>query len=163
VIVTSKKQKQDQLLPEERTAEATNLKHDLELQRLLKESHLLDRSCGAIPTHASRHRAMDLRMQSLGAKSSLFAPGKPPLSRHRGVTAKAKLKQVARRKEATENGIILEKESQTRDGKNVRRERGIGAPVVGKFRGGTLELSRRDLSDIHGQGRSQKMPTRTRK
>ncbi|PQE13073.1 swr1-complex 5 protein [Rutstroemia sp. NJR-2017a BBW] len=59
--------------PETPQSEALNLKNDLELQRLLSESHLLTSTPGnsALPSlHGSnRIKALDLRIQALGAKS----------------------------------------------------------------------------------------------
>jgi Domain of unknown function (DUF4602) len=161
--MSDKYKKQDQDSTEETAAEAINLKHDLELQRLLKESHLLDRSSNSSLSHTHRHKAIDLRMQSLGAKSSLFRQEKMPLAHRRGIVAKASQKEATRRKEAKENGIILEKEATARNGKSVRRERGIGGPTIGKFEGGTLKLSRKDIDDIQGPKRSQGIARKRRK
>ncbi|ERF69132.1 hypothetical protein EPUS_01088 [Endocarpon pusillum Z07020] len=142
--------RQDQPSAEETAAEAINLKHDIELQRLLKESHFLNRSLGSNLTPSSRHKAIDVRMQSLGAKSSLFKQAKMPLSHHKGIIARNNQRKASRRTEAKENGIVLEKDNKERDAKNVRRERGVGAPTVGKFKDGTLKLSRQDISAIQG-------------
>jgi Domain of unknown function (DUF4602) len=141
---------------EETKAEAINLRHDLELQRLLRESHLLEKSSSSTFTHTQRHKVIDLRMQSLGAKSPLFAQAKMPPSHRRGIVAKASKKEASRRKDAKENGIILEKEAKERNAKSGRRERGVGGPTIGKFKDGTLKLSRRDVSDIQGSQRSQR-------
>ncbi|OJD14093.1 hypothetical protein AJ78_05539 [Emergomyces pasteurianus Ep9510] len=142
--------------------DAENLKNDLALQRLLKESHLLESADDLNPTGAKRHRAIDLRMQSAGAKLSLFTQKKMPMSHRKGIIGKASKKEETRRREAKENGIILEKPSFSTAGKTkngcgvssaIRRERGIGGPSVGKFTGGTLRLSKKDISDIQGQRR----------
>ncbi|PGH06145.1 hypothetical protein GX51_02533 [Blastomyces parvus] len=144
---------------EDQAMDAENLKNDLALQRLLKESHLLDSADDLNPTGAKRHRAIDLRMQSAGAKSSIFSQAKMPMSHRKGIIGKASKKEETRRKEAKESGIILEKPSFSTVGKKpngrgggsaVRRERGIGNPSVGKFTGGTLRLSKKDILDIQG-------------
>jgi Domain of unknown function (DUF4602) len=159
----TKNKRQDQSLTEDTAAEAVNLKNDLELQRLLKESHLLSRSSGSTLTHTHRHKALDLRMQSLGAKSSLFRQAKMPLSHHRGIIAKADQREASRRREAKENGIILEQEIKKRGAKKGRRERGVGAPTIGKFKDGTLKLNRRDISEIQGPQSSQRVSRKRRK
>ncbi|KKZ59949.1 hypothetical protein EMCG_05240 [[Emmonsia] crescens] len=147
---------------EDQAMDAENLKNDLALQRLLKESHLLESADDLNPTGANRHRAIDLRMQSAGAKSSLFTQTKMPMSHRKGIIGKATKKEETRRREAKENGIILERPSFSTGGKNkngsigggaVRRERGIGGPSIGKFAGGTLLLSKKDISDIQGPRR----------
>ncbi|RAH40865.1 uncharacterized protein BO95DRAFT_281664 [Aspergillus brunneoviolaceus CBS 621.78] len=134
--------------------DADHLKNDLALQRLLKESHLLDSASDLAPTGKNRIKALDLRMQELGSKESLYKQMMPS-SHRRGIKAKAEMKENKRRKEARENGIILEKpapKSNTSSAK--RRERGVGGPSVGKFAGGTLNLSKHDVAAIQASGRS---------
>ena len=65
---------------------------------------------------------------------------------------KAREREAERRREAREGGVVLEKERRG-DGKRKvgRRERGVGGPNVGKFRGGTLVLSKRDVVEIEGR------------
>lgn len=121
-----------------------NLKHDLALQRLLRESHLLDSSSDLAPTGKNRLKALDLRMQSLGAKTSLYKQ-KMPDSHRRGINAKAASKEDKRRRDAKENGIILEKPTKVTKSNKGRRERGVGGSSIGKFSGGTLNLSKQDL------------------
>ncbi|KAJ5183110.1 hypothetical protein N7492_000726 [Penicillium capsulatum] len=132
---------------EDDAADAENLKHDLALQRLLKESHLLDSAEELAPTGKNRLKALDLRMQSLGAKTSLYDQQKKmPTAHRRGINAKAASKEDKRRREAKENGIVLEKPNKvTKSSNNGRRDRGIGGSSIGKFSGGTLNLSKQDL------------------
>jgi Domain of unknown function (DUF4602) len=162
-FISTKNKRQDQSSTDDTAAEAINLKNDLELQRLLKESHLLNRSSGSTLTHNNRHKALDLRMQILGAKSSLFRQVKMPLSHHRGIIAKADQREASRRQEAKENGIILEQETKKRGAKKERRERGVGAPTIGKFQHGILKLNRRDISEIQGAQSSQRVSQKRRK
>ena len=82
-----------------------------------------------------------------------------PMSHRKGITAKKVEREDARRKEAKENGIILEKvgggrgEDKRKVGK--KRDRGApGAPGVGKLVGGTLMLSKRDVFAIEGPKRT---------
>lgn len=127
-----------------------NLKNDLALQRLLKESHLLDSASDDLnPTGKNRHRALDLRMQTLGFKGSLFEQQKMPMSHRVGIKNKALKKEATRRKEARENGIILEK-PEFKSKAPKKRDRGVGAPAVGKLVGSTLKLSNRDVVSITG-------------
>ncbi|KAF2484712.1 hypothetical protein BDY17DRAFT_323546 [Neohortaea acidophila] len=145
--------------------EVTNLKHDLALQRLLKESHLLDpesfqsgSSGASTPTTSGKTRlkALDLRLQDLGAKHPATQQQRMPLSHRKGIAAKAAGREQQRRKDAVENGVILEKARSagvagSAKGPVKRRERGIGGPTVGKFKGGTLRLSERDVRAIQGR------------
>ena len=65
---------------------------------------------------------------------------------------KKRVREERRRREARENGVVLEKVGKTGTGKRERRERSVGGPSVGKFRGGTLKLGRKDLESIQGRG-----------
>ncbi|KAJ5145949.1 uncharacterized protein N7515_000513 [Penicillium bovifimosum] len=145
---TSKKEE------EEDAHDAVNLKHDLALQRLLKESHLLESADDLAPTGKNRLKALDLRMQSLGAKTSLYAQNKMPTAHRRGIKAKAESKEDRRRQEAKENGIILEKPSKIQKSSNSgRRDRGLVGSSVGKFSGGTLNLNKDDIARVQASGR----------
>jgi len=77
-----------------------------------------------------------------------------PLSHRRGILSKATEKETRRRHDAKENGIILEKVKKSRKEGDGKRERGIGAPGIGKFKGGTLRLSRKDIAGIEGPKKS---------
>ncbi|EHY56632.1 pre-rRNA processing and 40S ribosomal subunit assembly [Exophiala dermatitidis] len=149
---TKKKPKQQP--EEEDQSEALNLKHDLDLQRLLKESHLLEEAKASSTLGAHRHKALDMRLQSLGSKGSLFQQEKMPLTHRKGILAKAASREAFRRQEARENGIILERPSGKAKSSQSRRERGVDVPAVGKFRGGTLKLTKKDVVNIQGAGHS---------
>jgi hypothetical protein len=66
--------------------------------------------------------------------------------------AKAQEREAKRRAEAKEAGIVLERETRKKKGADRGRERGVGGPSVGKFRGGMLTLSKKDVRDITGEG-----------
>ena len=111
----------------------------------------------------NRHRATDLRLQALGSKTSILKQEKMPMSHRRGIIAKQSEKEDKRRKEARENGIILEKvKMSAKRGSDGKRDRGVGAPGVGKFSGGTLKLSKKDIFDIEGQRKSSVGDRRSR-
>ena len=97
-----------------------------------------------------------MRLQELGSKTSLYAQPKMPLSHRRGIVARSIEKEEARRREAQENGIILEKAAKARKGSEARRQRSIGAPTVGRFQGGVLKLSKRDVANIQGPRKTVK-------
>ncbi|KAL4734891.1 hypothetical protein BDV11DRAFT_45195 [Aspergillus similis] len=138
---------------DDKDIESLNLKNDLALQRLLKESHLLESASDLAPTGKNRHKALDLRMQELGAKNSLYYQKNMPSSIRKGIKAKAVSKEEKRRREARENGIILEKPAPKKQSSNGRRERGVGGPSIGKFAGGTLNLSNRDVAHVQASRR----------
>jgi len=74
-----------------------------------------------------------------------------PMSHRKGIISKQNEREEKRRREARENGIILEKiKGGTKSQKQGRRDRGIGGPSVGKFSSGTLRLSKKDIFDIEG-------------
>ncbi|KAI9681796.1 MAG: hypothetical protein M1829_000541 [Trizodia sp. TS-e1964] len=130
--------------------EAANLKNDIELQRLLSESHLLDSASPTSISRVNRHKAIDLRVQSLGSKVSILTQEKMPMSHRKGIVGKAKTKEAKRRSEARENGIILEKVKKPKRRSEGKRERGMGRPAIGSFKGGTLQLSKRDVFRVQG-------------
>lgn len=72
-----------------------------------------------------------------------------PLSFRKGIAEKAQRREEARRKEAKEAGIVLERKQAVKKHRE-RRERAVGGPAVGKFRGGMLVLSRKDVASIEG-------------
>ncbi|KAF1983379.1 hypothetical protein K402DRAFT_361068 [Aulographum hederae CBS 113979] len=138
---------------DDEAGEKVNLKNDLALQRLLSESHLLDSSTSTGPVGKNRHKATDLRLLSLGSKSSILTQQKMPMAHRKGIIAKAATKEETRRREAKEAGVVLEKEKKKRRKgveENRWRDRGVGGPSVGKFRDGALVLSRRDVAAIRG-------------
>lgn len=142
---------------DEAISDAENLKKDLALQRLLKESHLLDHQSPSSPYGQNRHKAIDLRLQELGTKSSLYHQRNMPMSQRKGIAAKASGREESRRKEAKENGVILERATKGRkDIIDTKRQRGIGAPSVGRFKGGMLTLSKRDVIEIQGRKKTSK-------
>ena len=145
------KKKQPQVADaEESVSDAANLRKDLELQRLLKESHLLQPQSSLVVSGKNRHKAVDLRLQDLGSKTSIYAQQKIPMAHSKGIAAKAAEKDRARRREAEENGIILEKAAKPKKGGTDRRQRALGLPSVGRFHGGMLRLSKKDVADIQG-------------
>lgn len=85
----------------------------------------------------------------MGSKTSVFAQQKMPFAQRKGITAKAIEREKLRRRGAQENGIILEKVAKSRKDDSTRK-RGIGAPSVGKFQGGMLKLSKKDVAEIEG-------------
>lgn len=150
-----------QRLDQDDAVEQMNMKHDLDLQRLLQESHLLERSKTSSDPSKERRKALDLRVQALGAKDSLFTQHKMPVSHRVGIVKKAELKEARRRHDAKENGVILEKVSGSNNGRpkrkgSQRRDRGVDQPGVGRFSGGTLKLSRRDVASIQGPSTAAK-------
>jgi hypothetical protein len=93
-------------------------------------------------------------LQALGSKTSILKQEKMPMAHRRGIVAKQSEREDKRRKEARENGIILEKAKMGKKSSDGKRDRGVGAPGVGKFAGGTLKLSKKDIFSIEGPKRS---------
>jgi hypothetical protein len=143
------------VVDDEDASESANLKKDLALQRLLAESHLLESASNPTTTGKNRHKATDMRLQALGSKASIFKQEKMPIAHRKGIVSKQIEKESTRRRDAKENGIILEKaKMKDRRSNEGKKDRGVGNPNVGKFSGGTLKLSKRDIDDIEGPRRS---------
>jgi hypothetical protein len=138
------------------------------LQRLISESHILS-AAGANPSHwQSEHAAgtatnvrafaagrtarktTDMRVQALGAKGSILSQSKMPMSMRKGIVGAAATKEGKRRREARENGIILERE--TKKAKITKRkgrgDRPVDLPAVGRLRGAELRVSAREAKAI---------------
>ncbi|KAF1940902.1 hypothetical protein EJ02DRAFT_455574 [Clathrospora elynae] len=146
--------------------ETANLQNDLALQKLLRESHLLSaassKSSKSIleATGIARHKSTDLHLQSLGAKASVFTQKKMPMAQRKHMVLKARLTEEKRRSEAKEAGIVLETAKKSAKVERERkREREVGGPSIGRFKGGTLSLSRKDVRSITaggGKGKGKK-------
>ncbi|KAI2626644.1 hypothetical protein GGR54DRAFT_591739 [Hypoxylon sp. NC1633] len=141
------------------------LKNDLALQRLLSESHLFAGSQGqgeGSTEHKgrNRHLATDLRLAALGSKASIYKQAKMPMAHRKGIVAAADARETKRRREARENGIILERPASQGSvkgkGQVRKREKAVDAPAVGRLRNGMLKLSRKDINEIQGDDRASK-------
>lgn len=145
------------------------LANDLALQRLLSESSLLSKAApnpmfypssdtnsnpASRPFAAGKLRlaTTDLRLQALGSKTSLLKQAKMPMGMRKGINASVAGKEAKRRREAKENGIVLEREEKkdTRRRTAGRREGDVDAPAVGRLRGAQLTLSKRDIMSMQG-------------
>ncbi|KAM0246636.1 hypothetical protein ACHAP5_004571 [Fusarium lateritium] len=137
------------------------LAQDLELRRLLAESHLLAPRLSASGTTIApkafaegrtRQKTTDMRVQALGSNVSIHKQEKMPMNMRKGIVAAADARETKRRREAKENGIILERETGKK--KKGRRDRGgdvaVDRPGVGRLRGAELRLSDNDIRGIEG-------------
>lgn len=148
----------------------TLLANDLALQRLISESHILSASnpfnsvglsagAGAAskPFTEGRTRKLttDLRLQKLGSKESIFTQHKMPMGMRKGITTAKQERESKRRREAKENGIILET-AQKKGGRRKPKGRGdvaVDMPGMGKFRNGELRLSSREVKAVEMEGK----------
>lgn len=152
------------------------LANDLELQRLISESHILSatnpfNSAGSganAPSKAfseGRTRALttDLRLQKLGSAGSIFRQQKMPMAMRKGISGAKASREEKRRREAKENGIILEREAPGEGGKKARRKQQqkggrrsdlpVDMPGMGRMKGGELRLSKRDVRAVEMEGK----------
>lgn len=141
----------DSIEDEDPTTEASLLKNDLALQRLLRESHLLDASSTTLEaTGKNRLKATESRVQALGGKD--ITVQRHSMITRKGMDTAKRTKEEKRRKDAKEAGIVLEKEVRIKkmSEREKTRDRGFG-PSVGRFKNGTLVLSKKDVMDIEGR------------
>ncbi|CAN8096640.1 unnamed protein product [Discula destructiva] len=149
----------------------TLLANDLALQRLISESHILAASnpfnaigsAGGDGTAAktfvegrTRKITTDLRLQKLGSKESIFKQHKMPMGMRKGISTAKQDREDRRRREAKENGIILETAQKKAGGKKRSKGRGdiaVDMPGMGKFRNGELRLSTRDVKAVEMEGK----------
>lgn len=146
------------------TAQA-HLKNDLALARLIRESDLLHQrpSLSSTDTNSrtkrslqARQRTTESRLAALGAKDSILDQKNVPRAIKMGMDSRKREREEKRRKEAKENGIILEKPATKKKAAAAKRERSVGNPGIGKFRGGKLELGKRDLHKLTSKPSSER-------
>ncbi|SPO00503.1 uncharacterized protein DNG_03251 [Cephalotrichum gorgonifer] len=144
----------------------TLLAQDLELHRLITESHLLDPTSklhskpfteGRIRMHTT-----DLRITSLAPGSaSILKQKKMPMSMRKGIESTKTRKEETRRREARENGVILERKGGDAAGPGKRaggKKRGgprLDMPGIGRLKGAELTLSDRDIRGMESGGSSR--------
>ncbi|KAJ4418833.1 pre-rRNA processing and 40S ribosomal subunit assembly [Neurospora sp. IMI 360204] len=161
---------------------AAFLANDLALQRLIAESHILSAAGGNASHYLSsaaaetekntrafaegriRKKTTDMRMQALGAKGSVLEQEKMPMNMRKGINKAAETYEQKRRREARENGIILEKASGKGKGgktggnggggggKKRSGDRPVDMPGIGKMRGAQLTISKRDIRSMENSG-----------
>ena len=70
----------------------------------------------------------------------------------KGMVARAEAREERRRREARENGIILERPAAGKKSKarERRREIGVDRPGMGRLRGAELRLNEHDVKKIEG-------------
>ncbi|CAZ84767.1 unnamed protein product [Tuber melanosporum] len=147
----SKKSSDDE---EDPRSEAEMLKNDLALQRLLRESHLLDSTSGKLEaTGKNRLKALESRIQALGGKDITIQKN-VPMAIRKGIAAAREERELKRRKNAKEAGIVLERDTTRKKISKKRQDRGGFGPSIGRFKGGALVLSKRDVMDIEGRSGS---------
>ncbi|KAH8176163.1 hypothetical protein LIA77_04581 [Sarocladium implicatum] len=160
---TSKKSK---TLPEDAPS---LLAQDLELRRLISESHLLapkptpslralldpsSSSTAAAPKlftdGRTRRKATDLRLQALGSKTSIYKQEKMPMNMRKGMVAARVEGEKKRRREAKENGVVLERERSDAGVKKAKKKKdfGVDRPGIGRMKGAQLRISDRDIKSI---------------
>ncbi|EQK99764.1 hypothetical protein OCS_04524 [Ophiocordyceps sinensis CO18] len=146
------------------------LAQDLELRRLLAESHLLSPQPSAslsvsssssaapgttmpksFPAGRTRLKATDLRIQALGSKLSILKQDKMPMNMRKGIVAAATSRKDKRRREARESGVILERELGNKRRRDRARDGDVHRPGVGRLKGAELRLSERDVKGIEGR------------
>lgn len=97
-------------------------------------------------------------MVALGAKGSVLEQEKMPMNMRKGINKAAETYEQKRRREARENGIILEKASgKTKSGSSSRGgkrsggnggDRAVDMPGIGKMRGAQLTISAREIRSM---------------
>ncbi|KAK0389356.1 hypothetical protein NLU13_2931 [Sarocladium strictum] len=140
------------------------LAQDLELRRLISESHLLapkptfttnittsttSNEPKLFASGRTRRKATDLRLQALGSKGSIYKQEKMPMNMRKGMVAARALTEAKRRREAKENGVVLEREVGGKKVKRkVRRDDSVDMPGIGRMKGAQLRISERDVKSI---------------
>lgn len=156
------------MLPTANTPEdaRTLMSQDLELHRLITESHLLDPHSklhskpfadGRIRMHTADHRITTLAPGT----TSILSQKSMPMSMRKGIETTKKGREDLRRKEATENGVVLERKGggaggaggSGAKGKNKKKPHArVDMPGIGRMKGSELTLSESDIKSIESSG-----------
>lgn len=92
-----------------------------------------------------------MRIQALGSKTSILKQEKMPMSMRKGMTAAAGARESKRRREAKENGVILERTTTLKKSTRPKnKDRGVDGPGLGKFKGAELKLNKNDIKKMEG-------------
>ncbi|KAG5519788.1 hypothetical protein PMAC_000061 [Pneumocystis sp. 'macacae'] len=143
-----------------KNSENFQLKNDIVLQRLLKESHFLKKGSNSStfslePIGKQRHKIIENRIKLLGGKD-VFKE-KIPFKIRLGMKFKAKIRSEIAKKKAKEAGII--RALPTSRSKKGKRSYGLNEITIGKYCKGMIILSQEDIkgvSSISGSNRRNK-------
>jgi Domain of unknown function (DUF4602) len=129
--------------------ERENLKNDVALQRLLRESNILAEYHDRDDPGRLRHRTIESRISHLGGKEG--PKGNIPLRIRKGIETAKVQRQEKKEREAQEAGLIMPKKRKVKPVKT--RERGLNTKSgVGKFKNGMLQVSEREIRKINNAG-----------
>ncbi|KAJ2983703.1 hypothetical protein NQ176_g493 [Zarea fungicola] len=90
-----------------------------------------------------------------------------PMHMRKGIVASASAKEAKRRREAKENGVILERSAQGKkksSARGGRNERGVDGPGIGRFKGAELRINageegEQDVDEFEQELHSAKIET----
>ena len=90
-----------------------------------------------------------------------------PMAMRKAILERDHAREEKRRREARENGVVLETSRKNRSAgkaakKNARGKRDVGAgmvPGIGRMRGAELRLSKRDIREMEDHGGRRAWPT----
>jgi hypothetical protein len=129
--------------------EAQNLKNDIDLQRLLRESNLLAEHATKGDPARLHHLTLNARISHLGGKEE--RRGNVPLKIQKGIKQAKVQRQEKKEREAQEAGILMPVKRKRQAQKP--RERGLKtAAGVGKFRNGMLKINEREIRRVNNTG-----------
>lgn len=127
---------------------ADDLKKDKELQKLLRESHLLHAQGGDSleTTGKVRHKAISEQLVSFGAAKQ--KQRKMPIGMRKGIEAAATKREVATERYHKDNSIVTARKStpvvKTKSNKTLHELN------LGKYKNGKLSISRKEIDRVNG-------------
>lgn len=125
-----------------------DLRKDKELQKLLRESHLLHAQGGNSleTTGKTRHKAIAAQLLSNGGPKE--KQRKMPIGMRKGIEAAGAKRLEATEKYNRENGIVTARKNATVIKKKSNKT--LHELNVGKYKNGKLTISRREIDRING-------------
>ena len=125
-----------------------NLKNDKDLQRLLRDSHLLAEQGGTSLETSGKIRQKAISQQLISNGASAPKAQKMPLSMRKGIEAAAKNREAAREKYTRESGIVTARPTNTKVAK--KRNKTLHELNVGSYKKGQLRVTRAEINRING-------------
>ncbi|ORY86181.1 hypothetical protein BCR37DRAFT_385663 [Protomyces lactucae-debilis] len=138
-----------------------DIKKDKALQRLLRDAHLLDGTTEALELQGGKARQQSVAEQLKRSGAKQVAQRKMPVGMRLGMRDAAKKKATAHEESMRENGIITAKKTHAdkqamMPRKKQKKERSLGTMAgVGRYKNGTLTISKREIDSVNGTGAKQ--------
>lgn len=141
-----------------------DLRKDKELQRLLRESHLLHEQCGTSLETQGKIRQKAIAQQLISNGAAAPAARKMPIGMRKGIQAAARKREAAQDKYKRDAGIVGARKSSstsatassvfsTQQKHNKKQNKTLHELNLGKYKNGKLSITRKEIDRINATDR----------